>query len=55
MPCSRCGQKSTRRTPTTGRPGTAFNPGRPTNQPTRAGGTNGVKDAINGLRYVPSK
>lgn len=57
MPCARCGQNRSRRTPTTtgGRPGTSYNPGNPGGSQTTKTGTNGVKDAINGLRYVPSK
>lgn len=55
MGCPRCGQNRPQRQvppPTASRPGTmAPNPSRP--QPSNAGGNN-VRDAINGLRYVPT-
>ena len=56
MACSRCGQR-TRRSPVGGggRPGTTRNPGTRSGQQTTSNGAGGVKDAISGLRYVPTK
>lgn len=56
MACSRCGQKTVRRPVGGGsRPGTSYNPGRKEGGDNRTSGQPTVKDAISGLRYVPTK
>lgn len=55
MPCSRCGQsRPARPNPPSGagRPGTSWNPAR--GGASKPGNTGTVKDAITGLKYVPS-